>query len=33
VVGSYDVWTVNDDGTLKVIDQVTPNQWSVISDQ
>jgi len=26
VVGSYDVWTVKDDGTLKVIDQVTPNQ-------
>lgn len=24
VVGSYDVWTVNDDGTLKVIDTVTP---------
>ena len=26
VVGSYDVWTVKDDGTLKVIDKVTPNQ-------
>jgi neutral amino acid transport system substrate-binding protein len=24
VIGSYDVWTVNDDGTLKVIDKVTP---------
>jgi neutral amino acid transport system substrate-binding protein len=24
VVGSYDVWTVNEDGTLKVIDKVTP---------
>lgn len=24
VVGSYDVWTVNDDGTLKVIDKVSP---------
>ena len=26
VVGSYDVWTVNDDGTLEVIDKVNPAQ-------
>jgi neutral amino acid transport system substrate-binding protein len=26
VVGSYDVWTVNDDGSLKVIDKVAPAQ-------
>ncbi|WP_013325257.1 ABC transporter substrate-binding protein [Gloeothece verrucosa] len=26
VVGSYDVWTVNDDGSLKVIDKVKPAQ-------
>ncbi len=25
VIGSYDVWTVKDDGKLKVIDQVTPD--------
>jgi neutral amino acid transport system substrate-binding protein len=24
VIGSYDVWTVNDDGSIKVIDKVTP---------
>ena len=26
VVGSYDVWTVNDDGTTEVIDKVSPAQ-------
>jgi neutral amino acid transport system substrate-binding protein len=26
VVGTYDVWTVNDDGSLKVIDKVSPEQ-------
>ena len=26
VIGSYDVWTVNDDGTLEVIDKVNPAQ-------
>jgi neutral amino acid transport system substrate-binding protein len=26
VVGSYDVWTVKEDGTLKVVDQVSPAQ-------
>lgn len=26
VVGSYDVWTVKDDGSLEVIDKITPGQ-------
>jgi neutral amino acid transport system substrate-binding protein len=26
VIGSYDVWTVNDDGSLKIIDKVNPAQ-------
>jgi neutral amino acid transport system substrate-binding protein len=26
VVGSYDVWTVKEDGTLEVIDKVSPAQ-------
>jgi neutral amino acid transport system substrate-binding protein len=26
VIGSYDVWTVKPDGTLTVVDKVTPGQ-------
>lgn len=26
VIGSYDVWTVKDDGTLEIIDKVNPAQ-------